>query len=1100
MKFGKQLINLQVPEWAPYYLNYKALKKIIGSLQNAPVDTAPDAATISVAAAGVPDADPAKTLQSIKAAFFFRLERELEKINQFYLQKEAELNVRLRTLVDKKKIVLARDEQLMTHHKLTSLTSLQEAFHQFEHDLNKLQKFVEINGTGFRKILKKWDKRSKSSTKELYLSRQVEIQPCFNQQSLAEFADVAASNLLELDSLADGQAVVPSATATTEVMPQQRKSIDFTASIGKSAALASASVIDELSIELHKAMLTGSVALVQEVIDRIRQHPFSADSDRVSRVFWRACSDATDDIVQLVVGSGLINFKYIDDINDRTCLHEAAITGSLALIKQCVEHRADVNAVDAYGRRPIHYMAMHGHGACARFVLDHGANYDVSDHDGFTPFIYAVINGHTECVKIFLEAGAEVEPANAEQDYIPLSLACQYGHKDVALLLMNRGAKVLLNSEGMYPLHLTCRAGHPELTRMLTQYDSAHLDTPDTYKGWTPLFYAASDGHIQCVRALIEAGCKLNMKDEFGLTPVYYAAWEGHVECVAVLLEAGCVVDSVVDEPMTSAEGENAPNVEDGGGDPDDLDIPDLSLPPPIIPFRIYGHNYLDKKYLLQIRLGHKSRHHRKQPVRLYGDSGLSSLKLVISSKPDTGLIPYNVILPLADEGRIFSFQVASLENLSLEFDIYPTFGSRVIGRGVTLQHLFDQNVRTYGPLPYGGCGGASSAVSCPLFDPHLKVVGEVSYEFSVIRPFRDVQLEIGGRIETYWKATGVGSSPGNPGVPDVTYSPVHQPTTGSHGLSGAAGQSSFVTASSLSGEYIQVFVQVTRDMVPVVFSGWMLPMEGLDLCVSDVTYEQFKTVGSRRERDTNWERAGSAHEVQRIINQAYLSLEQVLTSLPPAYGLNIEVLYPMAADFALHRFANIAENNEYVDAILKTVYQYAQRLASQSRSIIFSSFNPSICMVLNWKQPNYAVFFSSYCGFGKDTAQLQSRKRKAEDTSNVSAGHATISQLAIAVQPLPSSPNDQDTHLLDDPHCSSFKEAVKFAKTNNLLGIMCYSTPLVQVPPLISTIKEAGLVLVTFGEANNEPRNVRLQEQYQVDACVVDGVIRFSNPNTVDL
>ena len=35
---------------------------------------------------------------------------------------------------------------------------------------------------GFRKILKKWDKRSRSTTKELYLARQVEVQPVFNRQ------------------------------------------------------------------------------------------------------------------------------------------------------------------------------------------------------------------------------------------------------------------------------------------------------------------------------------------------------------------------------------------------------------------------------------------------------------------------------------------------------------------------------------------------------------------------------------------------------------------------------------------------------------------------------------------------------------------------------------------------------------------------------------------------------------------------------------------------------------------------------------------------------------------------------------------------------
>jgi len=44
------------------------------------------------------------------------------------------------------------------------------------------QQFIELNATGFRKILKKWDKRSKSQTKELYLAREVEVQPVFNRQ------------------------------------------------------------------------------------------------------------------------------------------------------------------------------------------------------------------------------------------------------------------------------------------------------------------------------------------------------------------------------------------------------------------------------------------------------------------------------------------------------------------------------------------------------------------------------------------------------------------------------------------------------------------------------------------------------------------------------------------------------------------------------------------------------------------------------------------------------------------------------------------------------------------------------------------------------
>lgn len=43
------------------------------------------------------------------------------------------------------------------------------------------------------------DKRSKSHTKEIYLSHQVDIQPCFNKEVLTELADTAAFNLAELE-------------------------------------------------------------------------------------------------------------------------------------------------------------------------------------------------------------------------------------------------------------------------------------------------------------------------------------------------------------------------------------------------------------------------------------------------------------------------------------------------------------------------------------------------------------------------------------------------------------------------------------------------------------------------------------------------------------------------------------------------------------------------------------------------------------------------------------------------------------------------------------------------------------------------------------
>lgn len=61
-------------------MDYKGLKKFISSLLNTPAD--------SLKALGLPpvnvEDDRSKLLQSQKAAFFFKLERELEKVKLIY--------------------------------------------------------------------------------------------------------------------------------------------------------------------------------------------------------------------------------------------------------------------------------------------------------------------------------------------------------------------------------------------------------------------------------------------------------------------------------------------------------------------------------------------------------------------------------------------------------------------------------------------------------------------------------------------------------------------------------------------------------------------------------------------------------------------------------------------------------------------------------------------------------------------------------------------------------------------------------------------------------------------------------------------------------
>ncbi|KAH8106133.1 SPX domain-containing protein [Cristinia sonorae] len=171
MKFGKAILNEQVPGWSQYYLDYKHLKKIISSLTSHR-----PAAEAAALATGVPPRDllrsgtPAADFQELplgpnegppilaslgqddergagfqahKAAFFFKLERELEKINAFYLEKEAELKLRLETLLSKRRAAAMHvlpdpmDDDAAKDH--VEWSAVEEGFRLLERDLGKLQ-------------------------------------------------------------------------------------------------------------------------------------------------------------------------------------------------------------------------------------------------------------------------------------------------------------------------------------------------------------------------------------------------------------------------------------------------------------------------------------------------------------------------------------------------------------------------------------------------------------------------------------------------------------------------------------------------------------------------------------------------------------------------------------------------------------------------------------------------------------------------------------------------------------------------------------------------------------------------------------------------
>ncbi|POR39640.1 Ankyrin repeat protein nuc-2, partial [Tolypocladium paradoxum] len=1020
--FGKQIQKrqLEVPEYAASFVNYKALKKLIKKLSATPTLTAQNDIHRSIT-----PVDSQAALQANKATFFFQLvrapsrlahlekaadsyiqERELDKVNAFYLQKEAELTpavqlkIRLKTLLDKKKVLKTRQG---VSRRSSKFTTLEEGFQQFATDLNKLQQFVEINGTAFSKILKKWDKTSKSKTKELYLSRAVEVQPFFNATVISELSDQATTSLQELGAWSDGIQV--NFQGSGHVVTTQHF-------MGTDEGDADTLLLD--------TVLSGNLESLRDLLAKMQSASDVSDGDsslmdRLTRTFLTAIHDAPRESLQVLLDTGLVDLHSYDDINERNCLHQAAIYGRQYVLDWGLKAGVAVDRTDVYGRVPLHYASLHGRLEMLEVLL--GANpetIDLIDHDNFTPLIHSIIPGHLDCIERLLAKSARIDPVS-DSDHVPLNLACEHGSEPVVGLLLKHGAKLLPDAEGLYPQHLVARAGKTSQLLLLLKQYGADLDQVDRLYGWTPLVHAASEGNVDCLQVLLRLGVDVNIVDEKDLPAMYYAAWEGHLACMKLLTPFNTRIRAspLVAQPLGPMDSSTAPG-------PMSLDpdaIPILELPPPIIPLRRYGHNFLDTKTVVQINFEDT----KEQPLIFFQDGKYPAARLTISSKI-SDLIPKNIILPFQEDTRIVSFQVDNLDTFSLDFDVFPTYGAKVIAKTVVLPSAFKTQQ-------------GSSSCCLPLFDPRLRAIGQISFSTQVIKPFNGQPLEITD-FETYWKAT----------------SQFNQPT------------SAVVTGSSLSGDYVRLFVQYTSDGVPIIWPQWTIACGGLDIPVCRLSLEQFSAITARSTSRAELPKLPSKTveniaEIYHLLATAGVTLKEALSILPLGIHVNLQILYPTPEEEKALALGPALEVNVFVDAILTAVFDHAraQRAQFQSpdvaRSMVFSSYNPRLCTALNWKQPNFPVFLCNDLGREEnpsDGSRLQSSGRRS----------------------------------------SSIKEVVRIAQSNNFMGLMCYSRLLEMVPALVDAIKSHGLALV-MDKSTDSPAASPLSDPFPRPPKGVDGVLK---------
>lgn len=769
-------------------------------------------------------------------------------------------------------------------------------------------------------------------------------------------------------------------------------------------------------------------------------------------------------------------------------------------------------ARDSAGRTPLHFAAEYGVRVMCEIIIEHlraWKLFDVADgidgpkwqdNEGWAPLHLSVIGGHPLTTQALLDAERSVAPnvskstirKSSARSSAVLGLAAKANFTEIVRLLVNAGVDINSQDEqGDTALHVAARFGHLECAKLLiagSDLQKANIELCEKTYGWTPLFIACVDGHLQIVELLVESGADLDRLDSSGWNAKEHAALRGHVDIAQRLDSVMPELDADSDVSVASSSPPRTASLADRTSNGIGSQGPTIKISEPV---KSFGHRYLTDTSMILVSLGTMDTRKNIRAVNLdkiplssaHSTQLDTALSIVVSAKSAEGEAEV-IDLPVQDNisTEPIVFHTPDPTKVKLLFDLIPTYAGskeRIIGRGVALLSTIKSSLGTK-RMPLQG------DVTVPIVAANdLEVIGSVTFNFLVITPFRHPNMSVNEQ-QTYWKSMASTMVIGHRGLGKNFSAGRRSLQLGENTIQ------SFIAAANLGASYVEFDVQLTKDHVPVIYHDFLVSETGIDAPVHTLTLEQFlhindirtprhsrpaspvpfenpklasiKNSESRASRlrsmsvgggDINDsvdmdERMKHTRDFKRKgfkgnsrgnhIQAPFATLEEMFRKIPLDVGFNIEMKYPMlyeSEDEEMDTYA--VELNSFVDTVLTKVYDLGK-----GRNVIFSSFNPDVCLLLSFKQPSIPVLFLT----------------------------------------------DSGTSPAGDIRATSLQEAIRFASRWNLLGVVSAAEPLVAAPRLVRVVKESGLVCVSYGTLNNEPDKVQLQVKQGIDAVIVDSVL----------
>ena len=164
-------------------------------------------------------------------------------------------------------------------------------------------------------------------------------------------------------------------------------------------------------------------------------------------------------------------------------------------------------------------------------LLQRGFDPDTPDPKGLSGLYLALRDSSLKAAQALIDWPKTNVEVRTPQDESPLMMAALKGHLEMARKLIGRDADV--NKTGWTPLHYAATNGHVAIIELLLERH-AYIDA-ESPNGTTPLMMAAHYGSTAAVKVLLDAGADPKLKNQLGLSAIDFAYRAGRRDAAELI-------------------------------------------------------------------------------------------------------------------------------------------------------------------------------------------------------------------------------------------------------------------------------------------------------------------------------------------------------------------------------------------------------------------------------------------------------------------------------------------------------------------------------------------------------------------------------------